>query len=287
MDIKLLINEEAPNSENTTEETAGSSSISTPGQRQEIGAGSSSTQQQQAEETQGPLTLLEKIHASPLVLSTIANTKKKGIYKCSHCSTHFPNFFSLAKHYDDFKVLREFHCPEEACPWHIIGLPTKNELKRHVKAQHQPAQYKCRLGCDNVFHRADARNRHEKQVHLNTNSRLNRTKRRSRWSQSSISSLSSTQGEEHEHEQEQLSEQVRNQHEQQQGHIELEMGQRLGSQIQSIPRTSSTQSNTGDTNKKHQVISRQSGETSSSSSLSSLGSENMNLPEYIHHSEFM
>lgn len=124
-----------------------------------------------------PSKIVDLINESPKVLDTILKTKKKGIYKCSHCSTHFANFLKLAEHYDEFNIRKEFHCPEEECPWHVLGLPNKNELTRHIKSQHRPRLFACRMGCESKFHRADTRNRHEKQVHLNINSRLNKSQR--------------------------------------------------------------------------------------------------------------
>lgn len=100
--------------------------------------------------------------------------KKKGLLKCTHCNERFNGFLQLAEHFDKFSIRRPFHCPADNCPWSVIGLPTLHELKRHVRNQHSVPNVKCRMGCGQVFHRVDTRNRHENNVHLNVNSRRNR-----------------------------------------------------------------------------------------------------------------
>lgn len=163
------------------------------------------------------------LNAKPVAQQLIENTKiwnkisqkkKKGIYKCTHCPEIFKDLYDLAKHIDSNKISRQHKCPFDDCPWSIIGLPRRAEVRRHCAAQHAcvityPGDNKdkntptetettettspettvngelfnlriresltCQYDfCGKHFKRKDSQQRHEKLVHLNPNSRFNR-----------------------------------------------------------------------------------------------------------------
>lgn len=133
--------------------------------------------------------IIEQLQSNPVIWEKIQQTKKKGIYKCAHCIKVFPDLRQFALHLDEEKVVRYHKCPIQDCPWSILGLPRKAEIRRHCAAQHgmnveedgeantgYTASYtfECKYdNCTRVFKRKDSYTRHEKLVHLNPTSRFN------------------------------------------------------------------------------------------------------------------
>lgn len=136
--------------------------------------------------------IAEQLMANKGIWNKISQKKKKGIYKCTHCSEMFKELIDLAKHIDENKIARQHKCPFEDCPWSIIGLPRRAEVRRHCAAQHayvitypddktechegyiSSEKFKCQYDfCDRLFKRKDSQQRHEKLVHLNPTSRFN------------------------------------------------------------------------------------------------------------------
>lgn len=138
------------------------------------------------------LSLLEQLHMDQPLMEVIANKHKRGYYRCTHCPETFSNIFEYASHMDEFGIKREFKCPFALCPWKVLGLPRRPDLRRHCAIQHKdhlPADLKEMLNlrdetyptlrcphqyCDKVFHRKDAYNRHISIVHEKVGSRFNK-----------------------------------------------------------------------------------------------------------------
>ncbi|AQZ09527.1 RME1 (YGR044C) [Zygosaccharomyces parabailii] len=138
------------------------------------------------------LSLLEQLHLDQPLMEVIANKHKRGYYRCTHCPETFSNIFEYASHMDEFGIKREFKCPFALCPWKVLGLPRRPDLRRHCAIQHKdhlPADLKEMLNlrdetyptlqcphqyCDKVFHRKDAYNRHISIVHEKMGSRFNK-----------------------------------------------------------------------------------------------------------------
>lgn len=138
------------------------------------------------------LTLMEQLQMDKPLMDVISNKHKRGYYRCTHCPETFSNIFEYASHMDRYDIRREFKCPFPLCPWKILGLPRRPDLRRHCAIQHKdelpddlkellnlndetyptlrcPHQY-----CDKVFHRRDAYNRHISIVHEKLGSRFNK-----------------------------------------------------------------------------------------------------------------
>lgn len=138
------------------------------------------------------LTLVEQLQMDKPLMDVISNKHKRGYYRCTHCPETFSNIFEYASHMDRYDIRREFKCPFPLCPWKILGLPRRPDLRRHCAIQHKdelpddlkellnlndetyptlkcPHQY-----CDKVFHRRDAYNRHISIVHEKLGSRFNK-----------------------------------------------------------------------------------------------------------------
>ncbi|CAR25987.1 ZYRO0A12936p [Zygosaccharomyces rouxii] len=138
------------------------------------------------------LSLLEQLHMDQPLMGVISNKHKRGYYRCTHCPETFSNIFEYASHMDEFDIRREFKCPFPLCPWKILGLPRRPDLRRHCAIQHKdhlPADLKEMLNlkdetyptlkcphqyCDKIFHRKDAYNRHIAIVHEKIGSRFNK-----------------------------------------------------------------------------------------------------------------
>ncbi|KAH3675976.1 hypothetical protein WICMUC_002272 [Wickerhamomyces mucosus] len=163
--------------------------------------------------TRPEIPITAQLKQNKIVWEKIYNNKKKGIYPCTHCSETFSNMYDLAKHIDEFGLYRKHRCPFDNCPWYIIGLPRRAEVRRHCAAQHNyrvvfpedktikvngelstvgsklddlgfegihgtritKNNIKCNYEfCHKTFKRKDARQRHENLVHLNPESRFNK-----------------------------------------------------------------------------------------------------------------
>ena len=138
------------------------------------------------------LSLVEQLQMDKPLMEVIANKHKRGYHRCTHCPKTFSSVFEYAAHMDAFGIKREFKCPVALCPWKVLGLPRRPDLRRHCAIQHKhelpddlkeylnlsdetypalqcPHQY-----CDKVFHRRDAYNRHISIVHEKLGSRFNK-----------------------------------------------------------------------------------------------------------------
>jgi hypothetical protein len=103
-----------------------------------------------------------------------ARPTKKGNLFCSHCSEQFRTILDLAAHMDKYGVVREFHCEDVDCPWHVCGFTTTSEWSRHTKSQHGSVLVITCEVCYKPFTRKDSLKRHTQLVHENENSRYNR-----------------------------------------------------------------------------------------------------------------
>lgn len=124
-------------------------------------------------------------------------SSKKGSYKCSHCTDTFTSLYEFVEHLDKYEIRRGHFCPVEDCPWSVIGLTRKAELRRHCVLQHflrgklkdladQSIQSDSRLkmvkllyscnksNCGKHFYRKDSLQRHQRLVHENKDSKFNR-----------------------------------------------------------------------------------------------------------------
>lgn len=138
------------------------------------------------------LSLVEQLQMDQPLMDVIAHKHKRGCHRCTHCPMTFSSIFDYAAHMDEYGIKREFKCPVALCPWKILGLPRRPDLRRHCAIQHKhelPDELKEYLNlsdetypalscpyqyCDKVFHRRDAYNRHISIVHEKTGSRFNK-----------------------------------------------------------------------------------------------------------------
>lgn len=142
--------------------------------------------------SQNELSLVQQLHNDQPLLNAIAVNKKRGSYRCAHCPKTFLNIFDYAAHMDSYNINREYKCPFALCPWKILGLPRRSDLRRHCAIQHKhelPNDLKEYLNlkdetyptikcsnkiCGKTFYRRDAYNRHVNIVHGTKDSRFNR-----------------------------------------------------------------------------------------------------------------
>lgn len=138
------------------------------------------------------VSLVDQLKNDRPLFEAISKKQKRGSYKCAHCPQTFPNLFEYAAHMDEFNIEREYKCPFALCPWRILGLPRRSDLRRHCAIQHKDelqSDLKTYLNlkdeayptilctneyCDKKFYRKDAFNRHVAIVHDNVNSRFNK-----------------------------------------------------------------------------------------------------------------
>lgn len=126
-------------------------------------------------------------------LHTIATEKhKRGSYRCNHCPEMFTTILEYAEHMDEFGIRRKYKCPFSHCPWKILGLPGRSDLRRHCAIQHKDNLDDCLRNslnlrdniytttpcphpyCLKTFKRKDAYNRHISIVHSKPDSRFNK-----------------------------------------------------------------------------------------------------------------
>lgn len=146
---------------------------------------------------QSHVPIVPQLKGNKAIWNKIEEKKKKGYYKCGHCDSTFTSMMTLAEHIDEEKIKRPYRCPFNDCPWSILGLPRRAEVRRHCAAQHstlidptklipdaspkepleftEAESYQCSSAlCQKCFKRRDARLRHEKLVHNNPQSRFNK-----------------------------------------------------------------------------------------------------------------
>lgn len=125
-------------------------------------------------------------------MDALSKKVKRGYYRCAHCPKMFSSVLDYAKHIDEFNIRREYKCPFKLCPWKILGLPRRPELRRHCAIQHKteiPRELKSVLKlcdsdfpimecpspyCNKKFYRRDSYARHVSMVHEKTESRFNK-----------------------------------------------------------------------------------------------------------------
>ncbi|ODQ66470.1 hypothetical protein NADFUDRAFT_82283 [Nadsonia fulvescens var. elongata DSM 6958] len=118
---------------------------------------------------------VDQIKANLNIYRNIEKSKKKGVYRRSHCTQRFRGIEELACHLDEQDIHRPYKCSKESCPWSILGFSKRGEWWRHLKHQHKNIQYFCPFdGCNRSFSRKDSYQRHLKGVHENVNSRFNK-----------------------------------------------------------------------------------------------------------------
>lgn len=142
--------------------------------------------------TDDHVSLVNQIKNDGPLFEAISKKQKRGSYKCAHCPNTFPNLMEYAAHMDEYNIKREFKCPFPLCPWKVLGLPRRSDLRRHCAIQHKdelqsdlkdflnlkdeayPTILCSNKYCEKEFYRKDAFNRHVSIVHDNKKSRFNK-----------------------------------------------------------------------------------------------------------------
>ncbi|GMM53822.1 Rme1 protein [Maudiozyma humilis] len=137
-------------------------------------------------------SLVDEIRSDAFINPIAMKKQKRGSYRCNHCPEMFSTILQYAEHMDRFGIRRKYHCPFIDCPWKILGLPGRSDLRRHCAIQHKdqlspelrsslnlkddvyvttrcPNKY-----CGKSFRRKDAYNRHIAIVHNRPDSRFNK-----------------------------------------------------------------------------------------------------------------
>ncbi|KAG0660972.1 conserved putative membrane protein [Maudiozyma exigua] len=126
-------------------------------------------------------------------LYPIATEKhKRGSHRCNHCPEKFSTILEYAEHMDEFNIRRKYKCPFSYCPWKILGLPGRSDLRRHCAIKHKDDLDDCLRNslnlrgdiyttipcphpyCKKIFRRKDAYKRHVNIVHSKSDSRFNK-----------------------------------------------------------------------------------------------------------------
>ena len=138
------------------------------------------------------VSLADEIRNDSFIYPIAMKKQKRGSYRCNHCPEMFSTILEYAEHMDMFGIRRKYHCPFIDCPWKILGLPGRSDLRRHCAIQHKdqlsddlrtslnlkddvyittrcPNKY-----CGKAFRRKDAYNRHIAIVHNRPDSRFNK-----------------------------------------------------------------------------------------------------------------
>ncbi|ODV91329.1 hypothetical protein CANCADRAFT_122641 [Tortispora caseinolytica NRRL Y-17796] len=100
-------------------------------------------------------------------IELLAKSRKKGSFRCSHCSKTFSTGLEYYNHLREENIERHYKCTAcSDCPWEIIGFSKHCDYKRHIRFQHQVRGYTCREpNCNREFMRTDSRVRHERKAH--------------------------------------------------------------------------------------------------------------------------
>ncbi|SCU80644.1 LAMI_0B03246g1_1 [Lachancea mirantina] len=138
------------------------------------------------------MSVYEQLLADGPLMRALSKRVKRGYYRCAHCPRMFSNVLEYARHIDEYKITRQYKCPFPLCPWKILGLPRRPELRRHCAIQHKheiPQELKSmlKLGdtdfpvmqcpspyCGKKFYRRDSFARHVTMVHDKLDSRFNK-----------------------------------------------------------------------------------------------------------------
>ncbi|SMN18664.1 similar to Saccharomyces cerevisiae YGR044C RME1 Zinc finger protein involved in control of meiosis [Maudiozyma saulgeensis] len=137
-------------------------------------------------------SLVEKIKNDNYLSAVASKKQKRGSYRCNHCPEMFSTILEYAEHLDKYRIRRKYNCPISNCPWKILGLPGRSDLRRHCAIQHKDElddQLRASLNlkesvyvttacpnkyCHKTFRRKDAYNRHVSIVHNMPGSRFNK-----------------------------------------------------------------------------------------------------------------
>ena len=138
------------------------------------------------------LSLVQQLRLDKPLMEVISTKHKRGSYRCAHCPKMFSTVMEYASHMDEYQIKRAYKCPFPLCPWKILGLPRRSDLRRHCAIQHKqelrsdlkkylnlkdetyPIIECPNIYCPKTFYRRDAYNRHVSIVHERADSRFNK-----------------------------------------------------------------------------------------------------------------